>query len=83
MWQDCLLCPTGFAANTALMAAIGGISSLLAVGKRPSKDERVAFFSDALNHRSIIDGILLSDRQQQAQIFVYRHCDMVHLDALL
>ncbi|XXG66537.1 hypothetical protein AAC387_Pa06g0089 [Persea americana] len=81
--EDCLLCPTGFAANEALMVAIGGISPLLAVGKRPSKDERVAFFSDALNHRSIIDGILLSERQQQAQIFVYRHCDMVHLDALL
>lgn len=81
--QDCLVCPTGFAANMAFMSALGSVSSLLAVGRKPSKDERVAIFSDALNHASIIDGIRLAERQQEAECFVYRHCDMVHLDDLL
>ncbi|KAL6335834.1 hypothetical protein AAG906_040553 [Vitis piasezkii] len=70
--EDCLLCPTGFAANMALMVALGSVSSLL-----------VAIFSDALNHASIIDGIRLAERQGSAEIFVYRHCDMPHLNELL
>ena len=36
-------------------------------------------FSDQLNHRSIIDGCRLS----RAQIAVYRHCDIAHLESLL
>ncbi|KAF9615636.1 hypothetical protein IFM89_027178 [Coptis chinensis] len=81
--EDCLLCPTGFAANMALMVTLGSISSLLAVGKKPLEGEKVAIFSDALNHASIIDGIRLAERQREVEIFVYRHCDMVHLSALL
>ncbi|XP_073001475.1 8-amino-7-oxononanoate synthase [Typha latifolia] len=81
--EDCLLCPTGFAANMAFMTALGNVSSLLAAGMKPSEDERVAIFSDALNHASIIDGIRLAERLQEAQAFVYRHCDMIHLDSLL
>lgn len=81
--EDCLLCPTGFAANLAFLSALGSVSSLLAVGRKPSKDERVAIFSDALNHASIIDGIRLAERLQEAEVFVYRHCDMSHLNALL
>ncbi|KAL5728357.1 8-amino-7-oxononanoate synthase [Ranunculus cassubicifolius] len=81
--EDCLLCPTGFAANMALMVTIGSVSSLLSASKKPSKDEKVAIFSDALNHASIIDGIRLAERQQEVEIFVYRHCDMVHLNTLL
>lgn len=67
----------------ALMTAIGSVGSLLAVGEKCSRDERVAIFSDALNHASIIDGIRLAQRQQSIQLFVYRHCDMSHLSALL
>ena len=67
----------------AFMSALGSLSSLLVVGRRPSKDKRVAVFSDALNHASIIDGIRLAERQQEVEVFVYRHCDMVHLNALL
>uniref|UniRef100_A0A5B7BPT3 Aminotransferase class I/classII large domain-containing protein n=1 Tax=Davidia involucrata TaxID=16924 RepID=A0A5B7BPT3_DAVIN len=81
--EDCLLCPTGFSANMALMTAVGNVGSLLAAGEKPLKDEQVAIFSDALNHASIIDGIRLAERQQTVEVFVYRHCDMSHLDALL
>lgn len=80
---DCLLCPTGFSANMAFMTALGSISSVLSIGKKPSKHERVAIFSDALNHASIIDGIRLAERQQEVELFIYRHCDMGHLDSLL
>ena len=65
------------------MTALGSISSLLAVGRKPTKDERIAIFSDALNHASIIDGIRLVERQQEAVAFVYKHCDMSHLEFLL
>lgn len=83
MEQDCLLCPTGFAANMALMVAIGDISLLLSAGSQPLEEEKVAIFSDALNHASIIDGIRLAGKQQGVKVFVYRHCDMSHLDELL
>nr|CAB3495032.1 unnamed protein product [Digitaria exilis] len=63
--EDCLLCPTGFSANTAVMTALGSISSLLAAGRKPAEDERIAIFSDALNHASTIDGIRLVERQQE------------------
>lgn len=81
--EECLLCPTGFAANMASMVAIGSISLLLAAGGQPEKDEKIAIFSDALNHASIIDGIRLAERQRSVEVFVYGHCDMVHLNKLL
>ncbi|XP_057851239.1 8-amino-7-oxononanoate synthase isoform X2 [Cryptomeria japonica] len=81
--EDSLLCPTGFAANMVVMTSLGNISSLLSLNGRPTTDERVAIFSDALNHASIIDGIRLSERQREAESFVYKHCDMTHLDQLL
>ena len=57
--QECLLCPTGFAANVAVMTAI---ATQLPQSADRSKDN-VTIFSDALNHASIIDGIRLSQRQ--------------------
>ncbi|KAJ7949499.1 8-amino-7-oxononanoate synthase [Quillaja saponaria] len=81
--EDCLLCPTGFAANMAFMTAIGSIGSLIALKKTRLEDERIAIFSDALNHASIIDGIRLAERQQSIKVFIYRHCDMSHLNTLL
>ncbi|XP_065849866.1 8-amino-7-oxononanoate synthase isoform X1 [Euphorbia lathyris] len=81
--EDCLLCPTGFAANMAVMVALGNISSLLVSPEIPLKKEKVAIFSDALNHASIIDGIRLAERQQNVEVHVYRHCDMSHLSSLL
>ncbi|XAR71825.1 8-amino-7-oxononanoate synthase [Bertholletia excelsa] len=81
--EDSLLCPTGFSANMAVMTTLGNLGSLLAAGRKPWQNEKVAIFSDALNHASIIDGIRLAERQGSAEVFVYRHCDMFHLDALL
>nr|GLL21044.1 8-amino-7-oxononanoate synthase [Ipomoea trifida] len=81
--EDCLLCPTGFAANMAFVTAVGSISLLLAAGGKPSLDDRVAIFSDALNHASIIDGIRLAEKQKGVAVYVYRHCDMFHLNELL
>lgn len=81
--EDCLLCPTGFAANMAVMVAVGNISSLLAPAEKPLQKEKIAIFSDALNHASIIDGIRLAERQQSVEVHVYRHCDMSHLSSLL
>ncbi|CAN1856492.1 8-amino-7-oxononanoate synthase [Linum perenne] len=82
--EDCLLCPTGFSANMAVMVSIGSLGSLLVTDrKNPRPDEKIAVFSDALNHASIIDGIRLAERQQSIQVYVYRHCDMSHLSSLL
>ncbi|KAL3521403.1 hypothetical protein ACH5RR_019552 [Cinchona calisaya] len=80
--EDCLVCPTGFSANMAFITAVASVGLLLAGGK-PKNDERVAIFSDALNHASIIDGIRLAEKQGNLVNFVYRHCDMFHLNALL
>ena len=81
--QDSLLCPTGFSANMAMMTALESFSSLLSLSGRPTNDENIAIFLNALNHASIIDGIRLAERQGEVKVFVYRHCDMVHLNQLL
>ena len=66
--QDSLLCPTGFAANMAVMTALGSLSSLLSLSGRPTNDEKIAIFSDALNHASIIDGIRLVEIQGEVKV---------------
>ncbi|GMH10848.1 hypothetical protein Nepgr_012689 [Nepenthes gracilis] len=73
----------GFSANMALMVAVGSIASLSVSGRKPQRAEKIAVFSDALNHASIIDGLRLAERQQSVEIFVYKHCDMSHLETLL
>ena len=67
----------------AVMVALGSVGTLLASGTKPLEHERVAIFSDALNHASIIDGIRLAERQQNVEVHVYKHCDMSHLGSLL
>ncbi|MFS7949445.1 putative 8-amino-7-oxononanoate synthase [Helianthus anomalus] len=79
---DCLLCPTGFSANMAFMTVAGYVGSLSAVNETDCQDG-IAIFSDALNHASIIDGIRLAERQGCVQVFIYKHCDMNHLNELL
>ena len=67
----------------AVMVALGNIGALLTAGRTPLEEERIAIFSDSLNHASIIDGIRLAERQKSLELFIYRHCDMSHLNALL
>lgn len=82
--EECLLTPTGFAANMAVIAALGGPD--LAGSGRPPPGEggQLDIFSDSLNHASIIDGLRLVRRTGGgARVRTYRHCDMGHLKELL
>ncbi|XVF82981.1 hypothetical protein PTKIN_Ptkin16aG0096000 [Pterospermum kingtungense] len=81
--EACPLCPTGFTANMTALVAIGSVAQLLCEGSKPTKEEKIAVFSDALNHASIIDGIKLAQQYGWVECFVYKHCDMSHLDELL
>lgn len=63
--ESALLFPTGFQTNLGLLTALGS--------------EETAFFSDALNHASIIDGCRLA----KGAVFVYAHRDMNALETLL
>ena len=67
----------------AFMVALGNIATLLAAGRKPLEEEKIAIFSNALNHASIIDGVHLAQRQRSVQVFVYQHCDTSHLNELL
>lgn len=62
--QSALLFGSGYLANTGGIAAIAGI------------EPGGVVFSDELNHASIIDGCRLAD----AEVFVYRHGDLEHLE---
>ncbi len=66
--EAALLCPTGFAANLAVMVALA--------------DEHTTIFSDRLNHASIIDGCTLA-RRRGASLQVFPHGDVQALDDLL
>ncbi|KAL3677898.1 hypothetical protein R1sor_020854 [Riccia sorocarpa] len=77
--EDCLLCPTGFAANMAVMTALAGVPK----GTLDPDVMAYAVFSDSLNHASIIDGVRLAQKNCQADVYQYRHADMVHLEKLL
>ncbi len=67
--EDCLLFPSGFAANMAVITAL-------------ASGDDVHVFSDELNHASIIDGLRLAVRDPDRR-HIYRHKDMAHLDQLL
>lgn len=79
-----LLCPTNFFfVNMAFVSALGRVR-LFIVGRKLSKDERVASFSDKFNH---VDGICLAEWQQEVDLFVTGtriwYSGMAYLDALL
>jgi len=56
----------------------GANHAIISVLSRPG----YAFFSDALNHASIVDGMKLS-KQNNCDRYIYRHCDYDHLEQLL
>ena len=64
--EECMLFSSGFAAN------LGVMTSLARLG--------YAFFSDELNHASLIDGMRSVGRGRK---HVYRHNDLGHLEELL
>ncbi len=57
--------------GSGMLANLGIITTLVGPGD--------VVFSDALNHASLIDGCRLS----KAEVHVYRHVDLPHLEALL
>jgi glycine C-acetyltransferase/8-amino-7-oxononanoate synthase len=61
-------------AETALLFGSGYMANVGVVGALARRGEVV--FSDELNHASIVDGCRLS----RAETFVYRHCDVGHLE---
>ena len=63
--ESALLFDTGYMANVGILSALG--------------QKGAVFFSDELNHASIIDGCRLS----RAKIVVYRHSDMQDLEEKL
>ena len=65
--EECLLFPTGFAAN------LGAISALAGGGN-------AAIFSDELNHASIVDGCRLAVRSS-ATLQVWSGCGAVGFKA--
>ena len=66
--ETALLFASGWAANTGWLAALAGPD--------------LAIFSDQWNHASIIDGCRLAARRG-AEVRVYRHADVGHLEELL
>ncbi len=68
--------------QTGYVTNIGTIPTLVNLPKiAPFSflNEKAVIFSDELNHRSIIDGCKIS----KAEIVIYKHCDMVDLEAKL
>ena len=65
---------TGYMAN---MAAITGISAGL------GENQTMSIFSEELNHASLIDGVRLASKQNNAKVFVYPHQDLGALQKLL
>jgi glycine C-acetyltransferase/8-amino-7-oxononanoate synthase len=60
--------PAALLFGSGYMANVGVVSALASAGE--------TVFSDALNHASIVDGCRLS----RAEVFVYRHGDLEHLE---
>jgi 8-amino-7-oxononanoate synthase len=67
--EECLLFPTGFAANLGILPAL-------------ADSAECELFSDRLNHASIVDGCKLASLKG-CKVSVYEHADVRHLETLL
>ena len=65
---------TGYMAN---LAAITAISSSL------GSNQAMSIYSEELNHASLIDGVRLASKQNQAKVQVFPHQDLQALEQLL
>jgi 8-amino-7-oxononanoate synthase len=65
---------TGYMAN---LAAITAISSSL------GSNQVMSIYSEELNHASLIDGVRLASKQNQAKVHVFPHQDLQALEQLL
>ncbi len=63
--------PQALLFNSGYVANLALLTTLVGAGD--------VIYSDALNHASIVDGCRLS----RAQLKIYRHCEVAHLDDLL
>ena len=63
--EACLLFNTGYQLNATVIPALVGSGD--------------AVFSDALNHASLVDGCRMA-KANGAEVFVYRHLDLAHLE---
>ncbi len=63
--------PKALLFNSGYVANLALLTTLVGAGD--------VIYSDALNHASIVDGCRLS----RAQLKIYRHCEVAHLDDLL
>ncbi len=76
-----LFISTGYMAN---LACITGLSAgFNATAHQDHKTAHMSIYSEELNHASLIDGIRLANKQNNAAIHVYPHQDLTHLENLL
>ncbi|CAA6673532.1 unnamed protein product [Spirodela intermedia] len=81
--EDCCVTATGFSANTAFLAALGGVATHNAASRRPAAQEKIAVFSDSLNHPATVEGLRMSEHMGQTLVYSYGHRNMENLDELL
>ena len=68
--------------STGYMANLAAITGLCSLGNQ-NATLRMTIFSEELNHASLIDGVRLASKQNNAQVKVYPHHDLKQLEKLL
>lgn len=75
--EDAMIFSSAFAANMAVMFCL-----IVGQSKDTVVESNVLVISDALNHRSIIDGIRIANLPKE-QRAIFKHLDVQHLQQLL
>lgn len=68
--------------STGYMANLAAITGLCSLGNQ-NATLHMTIFSEELNHASLIDGVRLASKQNNAQVKVYPHHDLKQLEKLL